>query len=241
MMDYTKRPQNQGSRSVSQAVDTGYDVGLRAYMLRVYNYMAGGLALTGAIAWFVASSPALVQMLFSGPQAYVVMLAPMFFSFFMAFKLHTLSDSAAQGLFWGFCAVMGLSMASILLVFTGQSVARTFFICAGMFGGLSLYGYTTKRDLTGMGSIMVMGFWGIFLASIVNMFMQSSGLQFAIACIGVIVFSGITAYSTQQIKQVYYVLGGAQLNKAAVMGAYTLYITFINMFTMLLQLLGDRR
>lgn len=238
MKDYTN-PSQRGA--AARAVDTGYDVGLRAYMLRVYNYMAGGLALTGGIAYLIASSPSLLQLFFSGPQAYIFMLAPLFFSFFMAFRLHAVSDSTAQAMFWGFAAVMGISMATIFLAYTGESVARTFFICASMFASLSLYGYTTKRDLSGFGAIMMMGFWGIFIASIVNIFLGSSGLGFAISVIGVVVFSGIAVYSTQQIKQVYFALGASQLNKAAVMGAYTLYITFINLFTTLLRLMGDRR
>ena len=187
-----------------QVVVDRVDEGLRRYMLSVYNYMGLGLAITGLVAFLVASTPSLYVPIFTSPLKWVVMLAPLGFVFFLGAKIRTLSVGAAQMTFWAFAAVMGLSMASIFLVFTGDSIARVFFITAGMFGAMSLYGYTTKRDLSGLGSFLFMGLIGIIIASLVNLFMASSALHFAISVIGVLVFTGLTAYDTQRIKEVYY-------------------------------------
>jgi FtsH-binding integral membrane protein len=218
------------------------DEGLRSYMLSVYNYMGLGLALTGVVAFFVASTPAIYEPIFTTPLKWVVMLAPLGFVFFLSAKIQTMSTSAAQITFWLFAGVMGLSMASIFLVFTGASIARVFFITAGTFGAMSLYGYTTKRDLTAWGSFLFMGLIGVIIASLVNIFVASSALQFAISVIGVIVFVGLTAYDTQQIKAMYYELDASDvMAKKTIMGALRLYLDFINLFIMLLQLFGQSR
>jgi len=221
-----------------------FDEGLRQHMLRVYNYMALGLVITGIVAFIVGSTPALYVPIFQTPLKWVVMLAPLGFVFFLGAKIQTMSVSAAQITFWAFAAVMGLSMASIFLVFTGESIARVFFITAGTFAAMSFYGYTTKRDLTQFGSFLIMGLIGIIIASLVNIFLQSSALQFAISVIGVIVFVGLTAWDTQSIKEQYYELqyaDGEAASKASIMGALRLYLDFINLFMMLLQLIGVRR
>lgn len=229
---------------------TEFDAGLRAYMLKIYNYMASALVLTGLVAWFVAQASVsgtaltpLGEALFMSPLKWVVMLAPLGVVFYLSARFHAMSEGAAQLWFWVYAALVGLSFASIFLVFTGESIARTFFVTAAAFGGLSLYGYTTKRDLSGMGSFLIMGVIGIFVASIVNIFLQSSAVHFAVSVIGVLVFAGLTAYDTQRLKVSYYQLAqyGASTGKAAIMGALQLYLDFINMFMFLLQLLGDRR
>lgn len=218
-----------------------YDEGLRQHMLRVFNFMMLGLALTGIVALAVASTPALYKPIFGTPLKWVVMLAPLGFVFFLSLRIDRISTATAQMVFWGFCAVMGLSMASIFLVFTGASIARVFFITAAMFAATSLYGYTTKADLSKMGSFLMMGLFGIVIAGLVNIFIGSSALQFAISVIGVLVFTGLTAYDTQNIKEAYAEHQGTEANgKLAVMGALSLYLNFINMFQMLLQLMGDR-
>ena len=218
------------------------DAGLRQYMLSVYNYMGLGLAITGLVALFVASSPTMLQVLYGTPLKWVVMLAPIGFVFFLSARINSMSVGAAQITFWIYAAVMGLSLASIFIVFTGESVARVFFITAGTFGAMSLYGYTTQRDLSQFGSFLMMGLIGVIIASIVNIFLGSSALQFAISVIGVLVFVGLTAYDTQRIKESYYELAGSDtLAKGAIMGALTLYLDFINLFVMLLQLFGQNR
>ena len=218
-----------------------FDEGLRQHMLRVYNFMGLGLVVTGLVAFFVASTPALYVPIFQTPLKWVVMLAPLAFVMFLSFRIHAISAATAQALFWAFCAVMGLSLASVFLVFTGTSIARTFFITAAMFGATSLYGYTTKRDLSRFGSFLFMGLIGIVLASLVNIFVGSSALQFAISVIGVLVFTGLTAWDTQNIKESYSEHHGIEgNNKLAVMGALSLYLNFINLFQMLLSLLGQR-
>jgi FtsH-binding integral membrane protein len=218
------------------------DEGLRSYLLQVYNYMGLGLAITGVVAFLVASTPALYQPIFGTPLKWVVMLAPLGFVFFLGAKIQTMSVSAAQLTFWAFAAVMGLSMASIFLVFTGESIARVFFITAAMFGAMSLYGYSTKRDLSGWGSFLFMGLIGIIIAMLVNIFLASAAVQFAISVIGVLVFTGLTAYDTQRIKEMYYELDSADVaTRKAIMGALSLYLNFINMFVMLLQLFGTAR
>lgn len=228
--------------SPAQADAAQIDVGLRQYMLRVYNYMAGGLALTGLVAFLIASSPAAVQLLFGTPLKWVVMLAPLGLVFFMGFKIQSMRASTAQTLFWVYAGLMGASLATVFLVFTGASVARTFFVTAAAFAGLSLYGYTTKRDLSAFGSFLVMGLIGLIIASIVNIFLASSMLQFVISAAGVLIFAGLTAWDTQKIKEMYWEADGEEVAaKKAVMGALSLYLDFINLFMFLLQFLGVRR
>lgn len=234
---------NQFNRSqpFMKTVGATYDEGLRSYMLGIYNYMAGALGLTGIIAFFVAHTPALASAIFGTPLAWVVMLAPLGVVIYLSARLNKMSTKAAQGWFWAYSALMGLSLASIFMVYTGESIARVFFITASVFGAMSLYGYTTKKDLTAMGSFMMMGLFGIIIASLVNLFIGSTGLQFAISVIGVIVFTGLTAWDTQQIKLSYYVMPQAMQGKASIMGALRLYLDFINLMIMLLQLMGNRR
>ncbi|MDX6750903.1 Bax inhibitor-1/YccA family protein [Geminicoccaceae bacterium 1502E] len=218
------------------------DEGLRGYMLAVYNYMGLGLAITGLVALVVASTPALYVPIFTTPLKWVVMLAPLGFIFFLGARINSMSVSAAQLTFWLFAAVMGMSLASVFLVFTGESIARVFFITAATFGAVSLYGYTTKRDLSGFGSFLFMGLIGIVIASLVNLFLQSSALQFAVSVIGVLVFTGLTAYDSQRIKEEYYAGdAGDVAAKKSIMGALSLYLNFINLFMMLLQLFGAQR
>ncbi len=218
-----------------------FDEGLRQHMLRVYNYMGIGLVLTGLVAFVVASTPALYVPIFQTPLKWVVMLAPLAFVFFFSFRMSTMTAATAQMAFWAFCAVMGLSLASVFLVFTGTSIARTFFITAAMFGATSLFGYTTKRDLSKFGSFLVMGLIGVIIASLVNLFIGSSALQFAISIIGVLVFTGLTAYDTQSIKEQYAEAHGHETNtKMAVFGALSLYLNFVNLFQLLLSLTGQR-
>jgi len=218
-----------------------FDEGLRQHMLRVYNYMCVGLIITGLVAFFGSSTPALVNAVYGTPLKWVVMLAPLAFIFILGFNFHKMSFATLQTLFFVFCGLMGLSLMYIFLVFTGASIARVFFITAGMFAATSLYGYTTKKDLSNMGSLMFMGLIGIIIAGLVNIFLQSSALQFAISVIGVIVFTGLTAWDTQRIKEQYAEGYGAEANgKLAVMGALGLYLNFINLFQFLLQLLGNR-
>ena len=237
------------------------DEGLRSYMLGVYNYMAAGVALTGLVAYglFNAltttdSSQAAAQlkngimltemgkMLYTSPLMWVVALAPLAFIFIIGFRAHKMSVGGAQLAFWAFAAVMGLSLSSIFLRYTGASITQMFFVTAAAFSALSLWGYTTKKDLTGWGSFLFMGVVGIIIAALVNIFLQSSALQFAISAIGVLVFAGLTAYDTQRIKDEYYMVAGdaAAAGKAAIFGALSLYLDFVNMFTMLLSLFGDR-
>jgi len=217
------------------------DVGLRDYMLRIYNYMASGLALTGIVAYVFAQSGLYVAIART-PLIWLVMLAPLGLVMWLSYGINRMQASTAQALFWVYAALMGVSLASVFLVFTGESVARVFFITAGTFGAMSLYGYTTQRDLSQWGSFLFMGLIGIIIASLVNIFLASSALQFAISVIGVIVFVGLTAYDTQQIKEMYFENDDAQTaGKKAIMGALRLYLDFINLFMMLLQLFGSRR
>ena len=217
------------------------DEGLRRHMLRVYNYMGLGLIVTGLVAYIVGTTPALYVPIFSTPLKWVVMLAPLAFVLFFSFRMQTISAAGAQGMFWAFCAVMGLSMASIFLVFTGTSIARTFFIAAAMFGATSLYGYTTKRDLSRFGSFLIMGLIGVVIASLVNLFLASSTLQFVVSIVGILVFVGLTAWDTQSIKEQYAENFDAESQqKLAVFGAFSLYLNFINIFQLLLNFTGQR-
>ena len=217
------------------------DVGLRRHMLSIYNYMASGVLLSGIVALLFATSGMAAQVM-ATPLRWLIALAPLGFVFAMSFGINKMKTSTLQLLFWLFSVAMGLSLSAIFLVYTGPSIATTFFATAGAFAGLSLVGYTTKKDLSGMGSFLIMGVFGILIAMIVNIFLQSTGLALAISILGVLIFAGLTAYDTQRLKQEYYMLAGTDFaGKAVVMGALSLYLDFINMFTFLLQLMGDRR
>ena len=228
----------QGRTSGSADIDEG----LRSFMLKVYNYMGLGLALTGAVAFFVSTSPAFMQAIFGTPLQYLVMLSPFAFILVLSFGINRLRPATAQLLFWAFAGVMGLSLASIFKVYTGASVARVFFITASVFGAMSLYGYTTKKSLASWGSFLFMGLIGILIAMVVNIFLASSALHFIISVVGVLIFTGLTAYDTQQIKHQYYEGDTAVIaEKKAIMGALRLYLDFINLFIMLMHLLGQNR
>lgn len=237
------------------------DEGLRSHMLSVYNYMAAGVAFTGLFAYLVASmavtndpSQAVAQLqngklltsfgklIYTAPLSYVLMFAPLAFVLVLSFGVHKLSTTATHIAFWAFAAVMGVSISSIFLTFTGQSITQIFFVTAAAFAGLSLWGYTTKKDISGWGSFLIMGVVGIIIAAIVNLFLQSGALQFAISCVTVLVFAGLTAYDTQRIKDTYLAIrnNSELVAKASIMGALSLYLDFINMFMALLQLFGNR-
>jgi FtsH-binding integral membrane protein len=229
------------------------DQGLRAYMLRVYNYMASGVAITGVVAWLIYSMSVVQgatgleltsfgQFMYASPFKWVVIFSPLAMVFFLSARIGSMSLGTAQIAFWVFAALMGASISSIFLVYAGESIARVFFITAASFGALSLWGYTTSKDLSGWGSFLFMGLIGIIIAMLVNLFIGSTALQFAISVIGVLVFAGLTAYDTQQIKEMYYAGDdGTVAGRKAVMGALRLYLDFINLFMMLLSLFGDRR
>jgi uncharacterized protein len=231
------------------------DAGLRTYMLRVYNYMAAAVALTGVVAWFtfqaavttdaagaITGLTSFGQMIFSGPAVIVLLLATLGLVFFISFRIQNLQFTTALTLFMVYAGLLGLTLSSIFLVYTGASITRVFFISAASFGALSLYGYTTQRDLSAMGSFLIMGLFGIIIASLVNIFLKSSGLDWIISVIGVGVFAGLTAYDTQRIKEMYSSMDDdGTLGRKAVMGALSLYLDFINLFMMLLRLVGDRR
>ena len=234
-----------------RAAAADIDVGLRQYMLRVYNYMASGLALSGLVALLVANNAGIMSLFFqqgaSGRVSYtglglIAVFAPIGMILAMSFGATRMKSGTLQALYWAFVATMGVSLASVLLLYTGVSVARTFFITAIAFGGLSLYGYTTKRDLTQIGSFLLMGLIGIVIASVVNIFLASSALSFGISIVGVLVFVGLTAWDTQKIKESYNEsYGNDILAKNAIMGALSLYLDFINLFMMLLRLFGNQR
>jgi uncharacterized protein len=217
------------------------DAGLRSYMLSVYNYMTSGVLLTGIVALSFFQSGLAAQMV-GTPLQWIVMLSPLAFVMVMSFGMNRLSTPTLQILFWSFATVMGLSLSTIFLVFTGVSIAQTFFAVAAAFAGLSLWGYTTKRDLSGWGTFLIMGVVGLLVAMLINMFfMQSTGMHMAISAIGVLIFAALTAYDTQRIKSMYaYVAGTEMMGKVVIMGALSLYLDFINMFMFLLQFLGNR-
>jgi FtsH-binding integral membrane protein len=225
------------------------DAGLRAYMIRVYNYMASGVALTGVVAWLTYGAAvqdgkltSFGQTLFSGPVTIVLFLATLGIVFFMSFRIDRLSPSTAFMMFMGYAALLGLMLSSVFLVYTGASITRTFFISAASFGALSLYGYTTQRDLSPIGSFLIMGVIGLVLAMVVNIFLKSTGLDFVISAVGVLIFAGLTAWDTQRIKEMYSAQDdGTVAGRKAVMGALALYLDFINLFLFLLRFLGDRR
>ncbi len=233
-----------GSRGGAVAAD--FDAGLRAHMLSVYNYMISGVLLTGMVALAMAYTgavSALFHPLTGAPSilGWAVMLAPLAFVFLLGFRIQSMSEGKAQTLFWAFSAVMGLSMSTIFLRYTGTSIATTFFATAAAFAGLSLYGYTTKRDLSGLGTFLIMGVVGLLVAMLLNLFLGSPALAFVISAVGVLIFAGLTAYDTQKIKEMYaYVAGTEMAGKSAIMGALSLYLDFINMFSFLLNFLGQR-
>ena len=219
------------------------DAGLRSYMLKVYNYMASGVLLTGIVAMLFANS-AIGQSIMGGPGAlkWLIIFAPLGFVFAMSLGVNRMQTSTLQALFWGFAFVMGLSMSTIFLVYTGVSIAQTFFAVSAAFLGLSLYGYTTKKDLSGFGTFLIMGVVGLLVAMVINLFVQSTAMMFAISAIGVLLFAGLTAYDTQKIKSMYaHIAGSDMMGKAAIMSALTLYLDFINMFQFMLAFMGDRR
>lgn len=228
------------------ARDVAYDAGLRSYMLKVYNYMASGILLTGVVAMLFArggvDSPAAQLFMGGGLLYWVVVLAPLAFVLVMSFGINRLSAGALQALFWGFSVVMGLSLSSIFLVYTGTSIAQTFFATAAAFVSLSLWGYTTKKDLSGWGTFLLMGLIGLIIAMVINLFLQSAAMDFVISAVGVLIFAGLTAYDTQKIKSIYFQVAGSAelLAKSAIMGALNLYLDFINMFLFLLQFMGGR-
>ena len=237
MVDRFKTAYSAGSQTQTKE----YDAGLRAYMMKVYNYMTSGVLLTGIIAMLVSQSPTLLNMLFSGPQAYIVMFAPLAFVLAMSFGLNRMSAGTLQTLFWVYAGVMGLSLSTIFLAYSGESIARTFFITAASFGALSLFGYTTKKNLSGLGTFLFMGLIGLIIASVVNIFLVSSMMQFIISVAGVLIFAGLTAYDTQRIKNDYYMMQtGEMMQKGAIMGALSLYLDFVNLFMYLLSFLGNR-
>ncbi len=228
------------------------DAGLRAHMLRVYNYMLIGLALTGATAWIVATVPAVRDVFFAvNPQTgqmglsglgWVAFIAPLGLVLLLSFRIQHMSVGAAQATFWGYAALLGVSLSPVLLLYTGASVAQVFFITAATFGAMSLYGYTTKSDLSSWGSFLFMGLIGIIIASIVNFFLVSSMMSFVISVIGVVVFTGLTAYDTQMIKEMYVASDdGTVAGRKAILGALKLYLDFVNLFLMILRLMGNRR
>ncbi len=228
------------TRNASTSVDI--DAGLRAHMQRVYNLMALGLSLTGLTAYLTSQSSAMMNLIFSGPQAYLVMFAPFIMAMFLMARLEKMSFASAQTLFWVYAGTMGLSLSCIFLAYTGQSIVKVFFITAGMFAGTSLYGYTTKTDLSKFGSFLFMGLLGIIIASVVNLFMQSGPMQIAISILAVLIFTGLTAYDTQMIKEWYYANDDSETaGKKALLGALNLYMDFLNMFLHMLRLFGDRR
>ncbi len=217
------------------------DEGLRSYMLGVYNYMTVAMLITGVVAFFTSQSPALLQTIYGTPLHWVVMLAPLGFVMFLSFRVHKMSAATAQLTFWVFSAVMGLSLAYIFLAYTPASITKVFFITAGAFAGLSLVGYTTKKNLSGMGSFLFMGLIGIIIAMLVNLFLASAALDWVISVLGVLIFAGLTAYDTQQIKNMYYAADSGEVaTKKSIMGALRLYLDFLNMFLFLLQLFGNR-
>ncbi|MCO6180363.1 Bax inhibitor-1/YccA family protein [Ciceribacter sp. RN22] len=240
---------NYQSRTSGNAQSaTMIDEGLRAYMLKVYNLMALGLAITGVAAYLSfnlavdnGQLTAFGQAIYVSGLKWVVIFAPVALVFFMSFRIHAMSVAAAQLTFWIYAALMGLSLSSIFLIYTGQSIVQTFFVTAASFGALSLYGYTTKRNLSAMGSFLIMGLFGLIIASLVNLFLASSALDFAISVIGVLIFAGLTAWDTQRIKESYYEADSSDAaGRKAIMGALQLYLDFINLFLFLLRFLGNR-
>ncbi len=263
MADYPNPSRRFGTAAPAAAAGE-IDLGLRAHMVRVYNYMMVGLGITGLVAFATfmlttSTTPevlsdgfahaigarylnSLGETLYASPLMYAIIFAPLVLVLFMSFRIGKMSVGAAQTTFWVFSALMGLSLSSIFLAYTSESIVQVFFITAATFGAMSLWGYTTKRDLTGMGSFLFMGLIGIIIAMVVNIFLQSSGLSWIVSILGVLIFTGLTAYDTQKIKEMYYVGDdGSVAGKKAIMGALRLYLDFINLFLMLLRLMGNRQ
>ena len=245
-------------RGVGTDRAVAYDMGLRAHMIRVYNYMAGGVALTGVAAWFtyqlaggadinvtggmISGLTPIGRALFNGPLMWVLVLAPLGLVFFLSFRISHMQASTARLLFFVYAGLLGVSLATIFVAYTQTSITQVFFISAAAFGALSLYGYTTQRSLDAMGSFLIMGLFGLIIASLVNIFLHSNGLSWALSVIGVLIFAGLTAWDTQKIKEMYDVQDdGTVAGRKAMMGALSLYLDFINMFMMMLRLFGDRR
>jgi FtsH-binding integral membrane protein len=251
MSDFNRNPAVRGGFGVDRAA--AIDAGLRAYMIRVYNYMAAGVALTGVVAWLTFNAAVeqgaggLVltpfgQAIFGGPAVILLVLATFGLVFFISFRIQKLQPSTALALFMVYAGLLGVMLSSVFLQYTGQSITRVFFISAASFGALSLYGYTTRRDLSPIGSFLIMGLFGLIIAMLVNIFLKSTGLEFVISAIGVLIFAGLTAYDTQNIKEMYDPQeDGTLTGRKAVMGALRLYLDFINLFLFLLRFFGDRR
>jgi len=241
----TTSPLTAGRNPVIPAV--AFDAGLRTYMLAVYNYMASGLLLTGIVAMLVANSAGVRAVFFAASGTptllgWIAVFAPLALVFTLSVGINRLSEPTVKALFWTYSILMGVSLSTILLAYTGVSVARTFFVTAAAFGGLSLWGYTTKRNLSAFGTFLIMGVVGLLIAMIVNMFLRSSTLDLIVSAIGVLLFAGLTAFDTQKIKSVYFDVAGTEFRgKAVVMGALTLYLDFLNLFLFLLRFMGDRR
>jgi uncharacterized protein len=264
MSDFDRNAAMPYGRPLTRAEAAVVDQGLRAYMLRIYNYMVLGLAITGVAAlgvYMLSVTPELSAAyqgarplargmyltpigfyVFVSPLKWLVILAPLALVFFLSFRIQNMRPATAQITFWIYAALVGVSLGSIFLIYTHTSVVRVFFITAASFGALSLWGYTTQRDLTGMGSFLIMGLFGIIIASLVNIFLASSMMQWIISVVGVLVFAGLTAYDTQRLKSeyIYGAMDGEVMERSAIMGALTLYLDFLNLFTMLLSLLGSR-
>lgn len=245
MIDYTKS-------AFAAKKNVGFDEGLRSYMLRIYNFMAMALLITGVMAAATLNFPPLMNIMYNmGPNGEVmgtsmmgmiITFAPLGIAIYFFMGIGRMSVQTAQTMFWVYAAVMGMSLSYLGLVYTGQSLAKTLFICASVFGSMSLYGYTTKKDLTSMGSFLIMGLIGLIIVSLVNIFLQSPAIDFATSFIGIAIFMGLTAWDTQKLKTMYYAAGGGEMaQKVAIMGAFTLYLDFINLFLYLLRFFGDRR
>ena len=239
-------------RNIAQTSAQVYvDQGLRQYMMRVYNYMAGGLCITALASYIIMNTPALLKLFFTisangvvglSGLGWLAIFAPFIMVFAFGWVLNRGSLAQVQGVYWGYAALMGVALTPVLLAYTGASVTRIFLVTAATFGGMSIYGYTTRKDLTSMGSFMIMGLWGIIIASLVNIFLKSSGLDFALSILSVIVFTGLTAYDTQKIREIYAESDTGDLSsRKAISGALALYMDFINLFLALLRLFGDRR
>jgi FtsH-binding integral membrane protein len=229
-------------RAATGAREAAFDAGLRSYMLSVYNYMVSAVLLSGIVAMLFANSGAAPALLGNPILRFVLMLAPLGVVMWLSFGINRISETTAKMLFWAYAVLMGVSLSSILLVFTGTSVAQAFFAAAASFAGLSLFGYTTKKSLSGLGTFFIMGVFGLMIAMLINMFVQSSAMSLLISVVGVVLFAGLTAYDTQRIKSSYFAVRGTEFaGKSAVMGALQLYLDFINMFMFLLRIMGSRR
>ncbi|MDD2839621.1 MAG: Bax inhibitor-1/YccA family protein [Rickettsiales bacterium] len=229
--------------NVTQAKSTTYDNGLRVYMNNIYKYMSFALLITGLVSFLTVNTPFLLNLIFKTPLSIVIMLAPLLYVWYFTSKIWTMSPEKARNNLWIFAAIMGLSLTSIFLVYTTTSIVRTFFITSATFAGMSLYGYTTKKDLTGVGQFMMMGLIGIIIASVVNIFLKSAGMEFMISILGVVIFTALTAYDVQKLKRTYDYVGvnADAEQKVAIIGALNLYMDFINLFLMLLRFTGDSR